>query len=400
PGPGSSGIFQYGVYNNKFIFQFGFILHESDGIIANNTSFTIPSTYTLQTSSILGTKAYFNFNNEFYMLGFRKNTLNNIDSVILFKISNTVTNFSKIKAFKYTGINNMISYSGILYFHGSYSNKFIIQEQNALAGSGMFIISDGTLVGSVGYTSAQQPVIPELSANSSYQNANTFIPFINNQWIVPGLTNSLADCELYTIDYNSYAFNLIKNINPSTGFQNSTVMPWSNYVVMNNKVYFLADNGTTGKELWETDGTSGGTNLLLDIYPGNTGGPFATGRMHVSGFNLFFVANDGVTGNEVWVLNNAITGVKENKADNRNITAYPNPFKNEVKINYTLASGNNEATIDLIEIASGKLIQQQNVSENKGTTLFNTENLSSGIYLVSIKQKNHPTISLKVVNIK
>ncbi len=33
------------------------------------------------------------------------------------------------------------------------------------------------------------------------------------------------------------------------------------------KAFFTADDGTHGDELWVTDGTVPGTNLVLDIYP-------------------------------------------------------------------------------------------------------------------------------------
>ena len=34
---------------------------------------------------------------------------------------------------------------------------------------------------------------------------------------------------------------------------------------------FVADSGSTGRELWITDGTTAGTRLLKDINPGATG---------------------------------------------------------------------------------------------------------------------------------
>jgi len=36
---------------------------------------------------------------------------------------------------------------------------------------------------------------------------------------------------------------------------------------VNGKVFFTADRGPVGRELWVTDGTQAGTRLVKDIYP-------------------------------------------------------------------------------------------------------------------------------------
>ncbi len=36
---------------------------------------------------------------------------------------------------------------------------------------------------------------------------------------------------------------------------------------MNGTLYFLASDGTTGIELWKSDGTSAGTVLVRDVLP-------------------------------------------------------------------------------------------------------------------------------------
>jgi ELWxxDGT repeat protein len=75
-------------------------------------------------------------------------------------------------------------------------------------------------------------------------------------------------------------------------------------------MYFAADNGGSGRELWRTDGTPGGTELVKDINPGE--GDSAPEELTVSGHYLFFTASDrftgGVIGPELYVTDGTVEG--------------------------------------------------------------------------------------------
>jgi ELWxxDGT repeat protein len=64
--------------------------------------------------------------------------------------------------------------------------------------------------------------------------------------------------------------------------------------------YFFANDGTLGRELWRSDGTSEGTVLVHEIRPGSTGGCLTSHELVRFGGRLFFPADDGVNGREPW----------------------------------------------------------------------------------------------------
>jgi ELWxxDGT repeat protein len=77
-------------------------------------------------------------------------------------------------------------------------------------------------------------------------------------------------------------------------------------------LFFTADDGINGGELWITDGTIAGTRRQTDIWPGpGTGAAiFETNSQYpelaVVGDTLFFNANDGVHGFEPWAWHHPI----------------------------------------------------------------------------------------------
>jgi ELWxxDGT repeat protein len=103
--------------------------------------------------------------------------------------------------------------------------------------------------------------------------------------------------ELWTSDGTAAGTYLVDDINPgpASSFPGSLNGNMTNF---NNKLFFSANDGIHGNELWESDGTAAGTFLVQDIWPGSSGS--SPGQLTPSGGTLFFTADDGAHGNELW----------------------------------------------------------------------------------------------------
>ncbi|QSQ25351.1 hypothetical protein JY651_10670 [Pyxidicoccus parkwayensis] len=75
-------------------------------------------------------------------------------------------------------------------------------------------------------------------------------------------------------------------------------------------LFFTADDGVHGRELWKSSGTGGaGTFLVADVRPGPLGSePHA---LTVVGDRVFFIADDGVDGQQLWVSDGMARGTRK-----------------------------------------------------------------------------------------
>ena len=111
------------------------------------------------------------------------------------------------------------------------------------------------------------------------------------------------------------------------------------FTPMNGMVYFVADDGIHGAELWKTDGTAGNASLVKDINLGRGSG--LIGSLSSQDFGpvvlndvLYFAADDGVNGRELWRSDGTAAGTYMVKDINPGVWG-PNP----------LASNPNDLTI-------------------------------------------------------
>ena len=94
---------------------------------------------------------------------------------------------------------------------------------------------------------------------------------------------------------------MVKDINPGT---NTSFSYNPSFTKINSTLFFVATDGINGFELWKSDGSNAGTVLVKDIYPGYQIATFPNNSeprflTNVNG-TLFFTADNGINGRELW----------------------------------------------------------------------------------------------------
>ncbi|EPX59679.1 Flagellar hook-length control protein FliK [Cystobacter fuscus DSM 2262] len=110
--------------------------------------------------------------------------------------------------------------------------------------------------------------------------------------------DGLHGAEPWVSDGTSGGTRLVEDIRP--GPEGSSPL---SFVSVGREVFFTADDGVHGQELWKTSGSSGSTRLVEDIHPGPANAFFSdyTQVLATANGKVFFVADDGRHGREVWV---------------------------------------------------------------------------------------------------
>jgi ELWxxDGT repeat protein len=146
---------------------------------------------------------------------------------------------------------------------------------------------------------------------------------------------------LFAVTISTFAqlVSLVKNINNSTNNYGSYP---ANITVLGSSVVFTASDPLTGNEIWVSNGTSGGTTRLKDIWPGGNGS--SPSNLTKVGSYVYFSANDGTNGTELWRTDGTAVGtvlVKDINAGGGN--SYPSgftPFNGSIYFQaYTNANG-------------------------------------------------------------
>ena len=109
--------------------------------------------------------------------------------------------------------------------------------------------------------------------------------------------------ELWKSDGTAAGPSLVKDIRPGT----SSSFPYD-LTALGGTLFFTAYDNTNGQELWKSDGTSGGTVLVKDIRPGTSDSyPY---ELTVAGTTLFFTAEDASSSRELWKSDGTAAGTR------------------------------------------------------------------------------------------
>ncbi len=108
--------------------------------------------------------------------------------------------------------------------------------------------------------------------------------------------NFFPATELWKSDGTEAGTVLVKDIIPGGGSSDPRDL-----INVGGTLFFIANDGSTGDELWRSDGTEAGTVRVKDIVPGGGSSMYLNWEelAEVDG-TLYFVARDGTSGFELW----------------------------------------------------------------------------------------------------
>jgi ELWxxDGT repeat protein len=152
-------------------------------------------------------------------------------------------------------------------------------------------VSDGTETGT--------HLLINLDATSASTTVNAIVPFGNQALI-------FARGGMWSSDGTSEA---TISVVP-TGTLGSVF----GFAAAGGSIYFIADGGGAGRELWKTDGTAFGTVRVKDIAPGATAGVYALGLIARGGV-VYFIASATGSAYELWKSDGTESGTVQVQAD-------------------------------------------------------------------------------------
>ncbi len=228
-----------------------------------------------------------------------------------------------------------------------------------------FVASDGTSTGQVwgtdgtaANTTLLSDIVPEAPFSTILLADAINLP---SRFIFP-VSDGTSRSELWRSDGTADGTYLIESFSPPTPGQSPFIcIAYSfvnNSIVQNlfqgDKFFVMAGNTAFGDEMWVSDGTEEGTNVLKDINPGPASGvDLSTNFSYVyTNSDFFFSGSDGVHGNELWRTNGTTAGTTmvQDIYLNAGNSEPELTFVNNSKVIFSATDGDNPNFTDLFVV--------------------------------------------------
>ncbi|MBZ0179070.1 MAG: T9SS type A sorting domain-containing protein [Melioribacteraceae bacterium] len=235
--------------------------------------------------------------------------------------------------------------------------------------------TDGTEVGTY--------MIKDINPNSEDIGSNPSGFTQLGDYVLFSADDGTTGSELWITDGTEEGTHLLKDIN--IGEESS--FP-GNFIEFQDQLYFTAIDVEHGRELWRTDGTEAGTEIAFDIWPGEESG---LGYVEFVSLDtrLFFQADNGQTGIELFYLSTEPSSAEDQELFPEKFHLsqnYPNPFNPSTVIKYSIAGQQEFVTLKVFDVLGREIATLVNKKQSPGnySVTFDASEIASGVYFYQL----------------